>query len=371
MQKVIIINLNGNAYQLDEDAYNALRAYLDDAGLKLASNPDKAEIVGDLEQAIAEKCMRFLNPHKTVVTLVEIDQVLKEMGPVEGQGTGDSVNTGTPKAGAAAAEVPRRLYRIRETGMVGGICAGLGAYLDVDPTIVRIIFVLVAILTHGVGVLVYIVLMFIIPVANTSEERAAAHGLPFTAQELVDQAKAKYSAFHDKAVSKAWWKPKKKVPVATAAEEPWVAPPSPVMAPMTRHVGYGTQLLIGVFIPVFAIIRAALGVVLVLGIISLVNYRAIFGLRMPPNMPLWAGVLVLIFVYQVIVTPFRIIRHSWSYSYLPYGHVGAEVWGGIIWLGFLIFFLFLAYEHAPMFREFLDRLPDFEPHWLEQAVLGR
>ena len=66
MQKVIIINLNGNAYQLDEDAYAALRIYLDNAEAQLAFNPDKTEIVADLEQAIAEKCMRFLAPHKTV-----------------------------------------------------------------------------------------------------------------------------------------------------------------------------------------------------------------------------------------------------------------------------------------------------------------
>jgi phage shock protein PspC (stress-responsive transcriptional regulator) len=75
MQKVIIINLNGNAYQLDEDAYAALRIYLDNAEAQLASNPDKTE-----------------------------------------------------------------------NGMIG---AGIGAYVDLDPTIVRIIFVLLAILTHG------------------------------------------------------------------------------------------------------------------------------------------------------------------------------------------------------------------------------
>ena len=40
MQKVITINLNGNAYQLDETGYEALRAYLDQAGARLAGNPD-------------------------------------------------------------------------------------------------------------------------------------------------------------------------------------------------------------------------------------------------------------------------------------------------------------------------------------------
>ena len=41
------------------------------------------EIIADLEQAIADKCVRFLKPHKTVVTSSEVDQIIKEMGPVE------------------------------------------------------------------------------------------------------------------------------------------------------------------------------------------------------------------------------------------------------------------------------------------------
>src|SRR5262249_48718950 len=60
MQKVITINLNGNAYQLDEAGYEALVAYLDRAERQLRDNPDRAEILADLEQAIAEKCLRYL-----------------------------------------------------------------------------------------------------------------------------------------------------------------------------------------------------------------------------------------------------------------------------------------------------------------------
>jgi len=43
-----------------------------------------------------------------------------------------------------------------------GVCSGLGNYLDIDPTVMRIIFVL-AFLGFGVGLLVYIVMAFIMP----------------------------------------------------------------------------------------------------------------------------------------------------------------------------------------------------------------
>ncbi len=84
MQKVISINLNGNAYQIEEGGYDALISYLETAQRQLRDNPDRAEILADLEQAIAEKCQRFLTAHKTVVSAAEVDQIIKEMGPVDG-----------------------------------------------------------------------------------------------------------------------------------------------------------------------------------------------------------------------------------------------------------------------------------------------
>lgn len=83
MRTVITISLNGNAYQLDAAAFEALRAYLDVAEQRLAGNPDQAEILADLEQAIADKCGRYLSPHKNVISADEVAQVIREMGPVD------------------------------------------------------------------------------------------------------------------------------------------------------------------------------------------------------------------------------------------------------------------------------------------------
>ena len=83
MQKVVGINLNGNAYQLEEPGYEALRAYLEGAESRLQTNPDRVEVMADLEQAVAEKCGRYLGPNKTVVTAAEIETIIREMGPVE------------------------------------------------------------------------------------------------------------------------------------------------------------------------------------------------------------------------------------------------------------------------------------------------
>jgi hypothetical protein len=84
MQKVTVVNLNGNAYQLEEPAYEALQAYLDTAGERLAANPDESEILADIEQAIGDKCSRYLGAQKTVVNASEMKQIIDEMGPVDG-----------------------------------------------------------------------------------------------------------------------------------------------------------------------------------------------------------------------------------------------------------------------------------------------
>src|ERR1017187_2205734 len=83
MNKVITINLNGVAYQLEENGFEALRAYLDSASRRLGANPDKDEIMADIEQAIAEKFRAFLGANKTVVVTKEVEGVIGEMGPVE------------------------------------------------------------------------------------------------------------------------------------------------------------------------------------------------------------------------------------------------------------------------------------------------
>src|SRR5471030_2533218 len=146
MQKVITINLNGNAYQIDESGYAALVAYLDGAERQLKDNPDRAEIVKDLEQAIADKCRGFLGPHKTVVTAAEVDQIVREMGPVDGA---DSANRKTAADAGSGSGAPRRLYLIHEGAMFAGVCTGLAAYLHIDATIVRIVFLILALVTKG------------------------------------------------------------------------------------------------------------------------------------------------------------------------------------------------------------------------------
>jgi phage shock protein C len=66
----------------------------------------------------------------------------------------------------------RRLYRSRDEKMIGGVCGGLAEYFNVDPTLVRLIWVIIT-LIGGAGVLLYIVLWLIMPISPPPPPAAA------------------------------------------------------------------------------------------------------------------------------------------------------------------------------------------------------
>ena len=57
----------------------------------------------------------------------------------------------------------KRLYRSRDNRMIGGVCAGLGKYFNIDHTVVRLIFVLGTFFGLGSLLVVYLILLLVIP----------------------------------------------------------------------------------------------------------------------------------------------------------------------------------------------------------------
>jgi phage shock protein PspC (stress-responsive transcriptional regulator) len=372
MQRVITINLNGNAYQLDDSAYEALRTYLDLAAVQLKDNPDRAEILADLEQAIAEKCQRFLGPNKTVVSAAEIEQIVREMGPVEGADASSAhAETGSPSSpsdGAAAPRAPRRLYRIKEGAVWAGVCNGLAAYFGLDPIIVRIIFLVLTAATFGWWLIAYFILAASIPEAHTSDERAAAYGQPFNAQEIVDQVKKHAAGFADRDDWRQWkrqWREQRRQwrsqhrqwrrqwRVRTGPPPPWR------MWNPVAGLTYATPVWAGILLPVLSIVGVALFGCLAFAVLSLLNTGAIAGWPLPEGIPLWAGILILAVLFQIVTSPLRAFRHA-SYAWRhPYEWLA--VWDGLVGIGIAALFVWLVLRHMPPvhnFRELMQNLPD-------------
>jgi phage shock protein PspC (stress-responsive transcriptional regulator) len=91
---------------------------------------------------------------------------------------GAQLTAGAPAPAYAAAVPAKRLMRSSRDKRIGGVCAGLADYFDLDPTIVRVVWLL-AIFFAGTGFLVYIILWIVLPLAPT--------GLPVTVPTTTQQ----------------------------------------------------------------------------------------------------------------------------------------------------------------------------------------
>lgn len=62
----------------------------------------------------------------------------------------------------------RKLYRSTKNSMIAGVCGGIGEYLNIDPTIVRL-FAVLLIFAEGVGIILYLIAWIIVPRAEAAE----------------------------------------------------------------------------------------------------------------------------------------------------------------------------------------------------------
>ncbi len=79
----------------------------------------------------------------------------------------------------------KRIYRSRKERIIAGVCGGLAEYLDIDPALVRLIMVIL-IFANGIGLLLYIIAWFIIPLEPKSQS-PEGETLPENKVEVVEK----------------------------------------------------------------------------------------------------------------------------------------------------------------------------------------
>ncbi len=158
MKKTFTINISGTVFHIEEDAYEKLQGYLLKLKNHFGSDNEGREIVTDIENRIAELFMEKSKGESKVVVTEWVDEVIATMGTpedfIQQEGNEEPI-TGTVKR-------KRRLYRDIDNRVIGGVCSGLGAYFNLDPVVMRIIFV-VLLLANGIGILAYLVLWIAVP----------------------------------------------------------------------------------------------------------------------------------------------------------------------------------------------------------------
>jgi len=177
MNKTIIININGIIFHIEEDAYEVLKNYMTDVKRHFANSADSLEITTDIENRIAEMFNELLiRESRQVIVTADVDTVIGQMGTVEDFETSANDDDEQPTFTAHQSFTDnRKLFRDPDDHLIGGVCAGIANYFDVETVWIRIAFAL-AFCFGGTGLMLYIILWIVVPKAANRADRMAMKG---------------------------------------------------------------------------------------------------------------------------------------------------------------------------------------------------
>lgn len=172
MKKIININLSGRVIPIEDSAYEKLQGYIESLRRYFSKEEDRDEIINDIESRIAELMNEKLRKGATHITDADIDEIAASMGRPE-DFDADATETKDTAGSKSSAQqsytekkARRRLYRDNNDKFIGGVCSGIAAYLNVDPSIVRILFAIITFGGFGLGFLAYIILWIVLPASD-------------------------------------------------------------------------------------------------------------------------------------------------------------------------------------------------------------
>ncbi|MFN8275202.1 MAG: PspC domain-containing protein [Flavobacteriaceae bacterium] len=200
MNKTVNINLGGMFFHIDEDAYQKLSRYFDAIKRSLSDSNGQDEIIKDIEMRIAELVAEKHTSDKQVISLKELDEIIAIMGQPEDyriEPDGEPTQN-TYAANNVQGRTNKKLYRDKDTGMIGGVAAGLGHYFGIDAVWIRIFLVIMVIAGFGSGILAYIILWVVMPEAVTTSEKLEMKGEPITISNIEKKVKEEFEAVSEK-----------------------------------------------------------------------------------------------------------------------------------------------------------------------------
>ena len=164
MKETVNANIGSVAFTLDQDAYRVLGSYFDDIRRRLPEGD--AETMNDIESRVAEIFREKVASSMRVITLDVVRATMEQMGSPadfgELRGAEQPGTEGGVPGEAPGEPAPRKLYRSRTERSIAGICGGLAEYFDADPTLLRLVMLLL-ILFGGLSIWAYIILWIVIP----------------------------------------------------------------------------------------------------------------------------------------------------------------------------------------------------------------
>ena len=182
MNKIIKINLAGQAVSIDEQAYDSLSQYMRSLEKYFINTESGKEILEDIEARIAELFFATLRSND-FISEIHVQEAITLMGTAQDMGAED--NDESQDSQAYKDPKRKKLFRDKEDAIFGGVCSGIGAYYGLDTIAVRIMFILLVMLA-GAPIVAYIILWAIIPAAITAQDRYRMHGDASTISDIAN-----------------------------------------------------------------------------------------------------------------------------------------------------------------------------------------
>ncbi len=175
MKKTVTANISGIVFHVDEDAYLKLQEYLNLLEKHFMNSDGRDEILSDLENRIAEMFQEKLHASKKVITIKDVNEVIIQLGEPEQISDTDAEEQSAGAGSETGGKTSKRLFRDPDDKYIAGVSGGLGAFFNLDPTWIRIAFVLFTFF-YGFGPLLYIILWIAVPKAVTTAEKLEMRG---------------------------------------------------------------------------------------------------------------------------------------------------------------------------------------------------
>jgi phage shock protein PspC (stress-responsive transcriptional regulator) len=125
--------------------------------------------------------------YKQVITIEDVNEVISVLGTPEDIADNESRSARDKFSSPGY----HRMYRDPDHRIIGGVCAGMGAYWDIDPVILRVIFAAL-ILAGGLGLLVYLILYIVLPEAKTTAQKIEMKGEPVNIHNIKESVRQEF-----------------------------------------------------------------------------------------------------------------------------------------------------------------------------------
>jgi len=176
MKKVININFQGRILPIEEDAFEILKQYIETLRVYFTNEEGRDEIINDIECRVAELCEDKLKKGAVCITNEDIDLIIVSIGRpadfeaqdgFESNASSSNNNHENESASQNNSESarPKRLYRDEHNKVLGGVCSGIANYLNLDPILVRVLWILL----FGISFLAYLLLWIAVPSSSVKE----------------------------------------------------------------------------------------------------------------------------------------------------------------------------------------------------------